>query len=157
MFSYLVSQAATPTATPSPVTPPQAESIWEYVILLIVSGGGVVVIQQLLSAYKTWSQVRGEKTTLVEVNRDTAVEKVVTLLQTQMDEQAEDYVRRLKEKDEYYQGELLRRSQINTDASVDKDEVIRQARAEVNRLRGLLRQYQVEFGYLENKEDPKKH
>lgn len=134
--------------SPSPIPMPQAQGFWEYVILLVLSGGGAVAIKQLTNAYKSWMDAKGNRSRQIEVDRDGVVEKVVDMLQGQLDEQSEDYSRRLTDKDRYYGEELQRRSKINEENILRKTNAIRELQDENRRLRQLLSRYQDKYGYM---------
>lgn len=134
------------------VTAPEPQTIWEYLLIVLISGGGVVAIQQVIAAYKTWSQLKQTQSTQIELDRDSAVEKIVNLLQRQIDEQVEDYNTRLKDKDEYYKGELRRRSEVSQENIYNKEKTIQSLREENERLVDLLRRYQSRYGHLVEKE-----
>lgn len=133
-----------------PVPPPS--NFGEYVLLFVISGGGVVAVQQLVAAYKTWAELRRTRTQQVVLDRDSAVERVVEMLQSQLDEQTEDYGSRLKEKDEYYEREFGRRAKITEDTLSRKDKTIHELQLENKRVRRLLTEYQSKYGYL--RQDP---
>ena len=130
------------------VAPPAPQSIWEYAILLILSGGGAVAIKQFIGAYKAWNESRQSTAKSLEINRENVVEKIVTMLQDQLDEQTEDYNTRLTNKDTYYQAELERRSKIADENILRKDQLVQELQNDNRRLRRLLARYQEKFGYL---------
>lgn len=107
-----------------------------------------MAIKQLTNAYKSWMDDKGNRARQIEVDHDGVVEKVVDMLQGQLDEQSEDYSRRLSEKDHYYSEELQRRSQITEDNILRKDHVIAELQEENKRVRRLLSRYQDKYGYL---------
>ena len=130
------------------VAPPVPQSIWEYIILLVLSGGGAVAIKQFIGAYKAWNESRQSTAKSLEINRENVVEKIVTMLQDQLDEQTEDYNTRLTNKDTYYQAELERRSKIADENILRKDQLVQELQNDNRRLRRLLARYQEKFGYL---------
>lgn len=130
------------------VAPPVPQNLWEYAILLILSGGGAVAVKQFIGAYKVWKESRQSTANRLEINRENVVEKIVTMLQDQLDEQNEDYNTRLAEKDSYYQAELERRSKIADDSILRKNQLVQELQSDNWRLRRLLARYQDKFGYL---------
>lgn len=134
------------------VAPPVPQNIWEYIILLVLSGGGAVAIKQFIGAYKTWNESRQSTAKSLEINRESVVEKIVTMLQDQLDEQTEDYNTRLTNKDTYYQAELERRSKIADENILRKDQLVQELQNDNRRLRRLLARYQEKFGYLHSRD-----
>lgn len=130
------------------VTPPVPQNLWEYAILLILSGGGAVAVKQFVGAYKAWRESRQSEDKRLEINRENMVEKIVTMLQDQLDEQNEDYNTRLADKDSYYQAELERRSKIADENILRKNQFIHELQSDNKKLRRLLARYQDKFGYL---------
>lgn len=137
--------------SPSPLSMPPAQSFWEYVILLVLSGGGAVAIKQLVTAYKAWTDTRRSLSRQIEIDHDGVVEKVVDMLQGQLDDQSEDYNRRLSDKDRYYSEEFQRRSRITDENLLRKTQTIVELQDESRRLRRLLSRYQDQYGYLISK------
>lgn len=133
------------------ITPPTPQNIWEYLILFILSGGGVLAIKQFLSAYKSWKTLRESEAKRVELNKESAVERIVRMLQEQLDEQNEDFSARIADKDRYYAEELQRRSSITDENFLRKNQMIDELQCDNKRLRRLLRRYQDRYGYLHGK------
>lgn len=130
------------------VAPPTPQNLWEYAILLILSGGGAVAVRQFVGAYKAWRESRQSTANRLEISRENVVEKIVTMLQDQLDEQTEDYNTRLTNKDTYYQAELERRSKIADDSILRRNQLVQELQSDNWRLRRLLARYQEKFGYL---------
>lgn len=107
-----------------------------------------MAIKQLTSAYKSWVDARRRRARQIEVDHDGVVEKVVDMLQGQLDEQSEDYSRRLSDKDRYYSEELQRRSKITEENILRKTHAIKELQDENKRLRRLLSRYQDKYGYM---------
>lgn len=129
-----------------PIPPPQ--SIWEYIILLVLSGGGALAVKQFFTAYKNWQEMRRTELKQVEIDRDSVVERVVDMLQEQLDDQSADYSARLADKDRYYSEELARRSKITEENFIRKNQAISDIQDDNRRLRRLLARYQERYGYL---------
>lgn len=138
----------TVSALAATVAPPVPQNLWEYTILLILSGGGAVAVKQFIGAYKVWKESRQSEDKRLEINRENVVEKIVTMLQDQLDEQNEDYNTRLADKDSYYQAELERRSKIADENILRKSQLVQELQSDNKRLRRLLARYQEKFGYL---------
>lgn len=134
------------------VAPPTPQNVWEYLILLILSGGGAVAVRQFVGAYKAWKESRQSTANRLEINRENVVEKIVTMLQDQLDEQNEDYNTRLANKDTYYQAELERRSKIADESLLRKDQLVQELHNDNKRLRRILARYQEKFGYLHSRD-----
>lgn len=130
------------------VAPPTPQNLWEYLIILILSGGGAVAVRQFVGAYKAWRESRQSEDKRLEINRENVVEKIVTMLQDQLDEQTEDYSTRLADKDSYYQAELERRAKIADENILRKSQLVQELQSDNKRLRRLLARYQEKFGYL---------
>lgn len=107
-----------------------------------------MAIKQLTNAYKSWMDAKGNRARQIKVDHDGVVEKVVDMLQGQLDEQSEDYSRRLSDKDRYYGEELQRRSKITEENLLRKTNAIRELQDENRRLRQLLSRYQDKYGYM---------
>lgn len=140
------------------INPPSPENFWEYVILMILSGGGAVAIRQAVAAYQNWKEMKRGFSKQVEIDKDSVVEKVVDMLQEQLDDQNKDYSKRLSDKDRYYSEELQRRSKITEENIARKENTIVDLQDENRRLRRLLARYQDKYGYMgkENTEEKKK-
>lgn len=130
------------------ITMPPPQNIWEYIIILVLSGGGALAIKQFFSAYKSWQELRRNEAKQVEVDRDSVVERVVDMLQEQLDDQVADYSARLSDKDRYYSEELARRSKITEENLNRKNQAISDIQDDNRRLRRLLARYQERYGYL---------
>lgn len=127
-----------------------ADNFWQYVILVLLTGGGTVALKQLVNAYKVWQEVRSTRVSQGVKDRDTAVGRVIELLQTQIDEQSKDYTERLKEKDEYYAHELERRTSYSNELIERLELAVERLEEEGEEMRDRLLRYRGLYGNLED-------
>lgn len=135
-------------AAVTPIEPPEANNLVEYIIIFLMSGGAAVAIKQSFDAYRQWQALKKDSATQIKVEREGVVEKIVTLLETQLVDQDKTYSKRLKDQDTYYKNELAARIRSADESCRRKQRTIDALSDENSRLRKIVLRYQTEFGFL---------